>query len=78
MFRRLQYWINRQFQPLFSLLLTGLLVVGSMTLKDNYLIVTKYTPSGIINWEINTSNARRDSILKEWQAGFKKNVIYFV
>ncbi|MDN3549154.1 hypothetical protein [Mucilaginibacter aquaedulcis] len=76
MFRRLQYWINRQFQPLFSLLLTGLLVVGSMTLKDNYLIVTKYTPSGIINWEINTSNARRDSILKEWQAGFKKNVIY--
>jgi len=76
MFRRLQFWINRQFQPLFSLLLTGLLVVGSMTLKDNYLIVTKYTPSGIINWEINTSNTRRDSILKEWQAGFKKNEVY--
>ncbi|WPU91440.1 hypothetical protein SNE25_19160 [Mucilaginibacter sabulilitoris] len=58
------------------LLLTGFLIVGSMTLKDNYLIVTKYTPSGIINWEFNTSNAKRDSILKEWQAGFKKNEVY--
>lgn len=76
MFRRLQNWVNRHFSSVFSLLLMALLVVGSMTLKDNYLIVTKYTPSGIINWEINTSNAHRDSILKEWQAGFKKNQIY--
>lgn len=76
MFRRLQNWVNRHFQSFFSLLLTCLLVAGSLTLKDNYLVVTKYTPSGIINWEINTTNARRDSILKEWQAGFKKNQIY--
>lgn len=76
MFRRLQSWVNRHFQPVFALLLTAFLVIGSMTLKDNYLIVTKYTPSGIISWELNTSNARRDSILKEWQSGFKKNQIY--
>jgi len=47
-----------------------------MTWKDNYLIITKYTPSGVVNWEINMNNARRDSILKEWQAGFKKIQVY--
>ena len=76
MFRRFQSWVNRHFQPVFLLLLTAFMVVGSMTLKDNYLVVTKYTPSGIISWELNTSNARRDSILKAWQTGFKKNQIY--
>jgi hypothetical protein len=76
MFRRLQSRVNRHFEPIFLLLLTGFLLIGSMTLKDNYLIVTKYSPSGIISWEINTSNARRDSILKEWQAGFKKDQVY--
>jgi len=76
MLRRLQNWINHHFRPLFLLLLTGLLVIGSMTLKDNYLIITKYNPSGIVGWEFNINNARRDSILKEWQAGFKKDQVY--
>src|ERR1700732_4868041 len=76
MLRRLQNWVNIHFQPLFLLLLIGFLVVGSMIQKDNYLIITKYTPSGIIDWELNMNNARRDSILKEWQEGFKKNQIY--
>src|SRR5260221_10028413 len=76
MLRPLQNWANTQFQPLFLLLLIGCLITGSMIQKDNYLIITKYTPSGIIDWELNMHNARRDSILKEWQEGFKKNQIY--
>jgi len=76
MLRHLQNQVNIHFQPLFLLLLVGLLVVGSMTQKDNYLIVTKYTPSGIVDWELNFNNARRDSILKEWQQGFQKTQIY--
>jgi hypothetical protein len=76
MLRRLLNRVNIHFQPLFLLLLIGFLVVGSMIQKDNYLIITKYTPSGFIDWEINMNNARRDSILKEWQEGFKKIQIY--
>jgi hypothetical protein len=76
MLRRLQNRVNIHFQPLFLLLLIGFLVLGSMTRKDNYLIITKYTPSGIVDWEINMNNASRDSILKEWQGGFKKIQIY--
>ena len=76
MLRRLQNRVNTHFQPLFLLLLIGFFVVGSMTQKDNYLINTKYTPSGIIDWEINMNNARRDSILNEWQGGFKKIQVY--
>jgi hypothetical protein len=76
MLRRLQNQVNTHFQPIFLLLLVGFLVVGSMTQKDNYLAITKYSPSGIIDWEINMNNARRDSILKEWQEGFKKVQVY--
>ncbi|MDB4924143.1 hypothetical protein [Mucilaginibacter sp.] len=76
MLRRLQNRVNIYFQPIFLLLLIGFLVTGSMIQKDNYLITTKYTPSGLIDWEINMNNARRDSILKEWQESFKKNQIY--
>jgi hypothetical protein len=76
MLRRLQNRVNNHFQPIFLLLLIGFFVVGSMTQKDNYLVITKYTPSGIIDWEINMNNARRDSILKEWQEGFKKVQVY--
>ena len=73
MLQRLQNRVNVHFQPLFLLLLIAFLVVGSMTRKDHYLVVTKYTPSGVVDWELNMNNARRDSILKEWQAGFKKH-----
>ncbi|MDB5031962.1 hypothetical protein [Mucilaginibacter sp.] len=76
MLRRLQNRVNIYFQPIFLLLLVGFLVTGSMIQKDNYLISTKYTPSGLVDWEINMNNARRDSILKEWQVNFKKNQIY--
>ena len=76
MLHRLQNLVNARFQPLFLLLLIGFLVVGSMTRKDHYLVVTKYTPSGVVDWELNVNNARRDSILKEWQAGFKKTQTY--
>ncbi|PTR01451.1 hypothetical protein C8P68_101685 [Mucilaginibacter yixingensis] len=76
MFRRLQYRVNVHFQPIFLLLLISLLVIASMTRKDHYLVVTKYTPSGVIDWELNMSNAHRDSILKEWHAGFKKTQTY--
>lgn len=76
MLQRLQNRVNVHFQPLFLLLLIAFLVVGSMTRKDHYLVVTKYTPSGVVDWELNMDNARRDSILKEWQAGFKKTQTY--
>ncbi|MDO3628208.1 hypothetical protein [Mucilaginibacter sp. BT774] len=76
MLQRLQNRVNVHFQPLFLLLLIGFLVVGSMTRKDHYLVITKYTPSGVVDWELNMTNARRDSILKEWQAGFKKTQTY--
>jgi len=76
MLQRLQNKVNVHFQPLFLLLLIAFLVVGSMTRKDHYLVITKYTPSGVVDWELNMNNARRDSILKEWQAGFKKTQTY--
>ena len=76
MLQRLQNRVNAYFQPLFLLLLISFLIVGSMTRKDHFLVVTKYTPSGVVDWELNMSNGRRDSILKEWQAGFKKTQTY--
>ena len=50
MLQRLQNRVNVHFQPLFLLLLIAFLVVGSMTRKDHYLVVTKYTPSGVVGW----------------------------
>jgi hypothetical protein len=68
--------LNLPLKPLTYLAFIALLVFGSLTLKDNNLVVTPYSKMGIINLELNVSAAKRDSMLKYWDSGFKKVRIY--
>ena len=63
-------------KPIFYLVLIGLLVTGSMTTKNNFLLKTKNAPLGIISLELGSSTLRQEKILKEWNSNYINQQIY--
>ncbi|MEJ5961031.1 patatin-like phospholipase family protein [Pedobacter immunditicola] len=63
-------------KPIFYLVLIGLLVTGSMTTKNNFLLKTSHAPLGIVSLELSTSTLRQQKILKEWDSVYINQQIY--
>lgn len=63
-------------KPIFYLVLIGLLVTGSMTTKNNFLLKTNHAPLGIISLELTTATLRQQKILKEWDSVYINQQIY--
>ncbi|WP_439697036.1 hypothetical protein ACFGVS_00740 [Mucilaginibacter sp. AW1-7] len=74
--KKISNWITSGFRPLFLLVVTGLLLTGTLTQKDKSLVTTLNAPKGILNWEINTNNTVRNAMISDWQATYKNIISY--
>jgi hypothetical protein len=61
---------------IFYLVLIGLLVTGSMTTKDNFLLKTNHAPLGIVSLELSPTSLRQKKIFKEWDSVYFNQQIY--
>ncbi|MGZ3776091.1 MAG: hypothetical protein ACXVI9_00445 [Mucilaginibacter sp.] len=73
---KLSLIVTRHYRTLFFLLLTALLVTGSLTQKDKALVVTTESQYGMISMELNCSNADRDKMLEAWDCTYKNILVY--
>jgi hypothetical protein len=64
------------FKPLFYLALIGLLVTGSMTTKNSFLLKTAHAPLGIISLELNPGHLHQQKIFKEWASVYINQQVY--
>jgi len=63
-------------KPIFYLVLIGLLVTGSMTTKNNFLLKTDHAPLAIVSLELSNTTLRQQKILKEWDSVYINQQIY--
>lgn len=73
---KLSLIVTRHYRSFFFLLVTALLITGSLTQKDKALVVTTASPHGMISMELNRCNARRDTMLAAWYCTYKNILVY--
>gem|GEM_PF-762031 len=68
--------ITDHYRSIFLLLLTALLVTGSLTQKDKNLVVTTASPHGMLCMELNNDTAQRSKMLAKWDDTYKNILDY--